>query len=335
MVNGLHGLAIDSITSIEFAVASDELLLLTPDSTGQRQELFNVLCGAGYGFGVVTSITMKAWPIRELNMENDKVWTRKLIFTAPAIHTAAELFVQLQHPTDPRLIVTMLLMPGRPPANNPMILLSATFLGPSADAEKATAPLFDSKFTSKAVLAETALVPMSSLNDAAEPLNRHGDFKENYSTWQTSISPAAIVRAFERWLRFGEDTPDAKATSYVVFVAKSTKGVLEQDKEDNEFFPRHLRKRNVFVQVVPWWSKSESEISARGWANEMLGIVGAPLHSGDKGDEVTRVNAFAANMSKGIDVRTVWPEKKLEEIRRAKSVWDPGGLFWCPAVDGV
>jgi len=70
----------------------------------------------------------------------------------------------------------------------------------------------------------------------------------------------------------------------------------------------------------------------------MLVLLGAPQH-GDivsgRGGKEEKVSAFAANLSRGIDLSTVWPAEKIEEIRRLKEKWDPQNVFWNPVVDGV
>lgn len=154
-------------------------------------------------------------------------------------------------------------------------LHTVSYLGPSTNAEKAAAATFDQAFSSQTIVADTYYTPISAMNDMAEPMNRHGE-KENYAAWVASVTSSAIVSTFKRWIRFGEETPEAKATSYVVFAAKSTKDLLKHSLEDRKFFPRTIRSRNVFVQVAPWWKTECGEQEARSWAAEMLAIMNAP-----------------------------------------------------------
>lgn len=147
----------------------------------------------------------------------------------------------------------------------------------------------------------------------------------------SSLSSSAIVKAFERWLRFGEETPEAKGTSYVVLAAKSTRGMLAHDVGDSKSFPRGLRERGLFVQVTPWWIVGCAEDMARSWAGEMLETVKEHKMDGVAGadgwQEGVDVSAFAANLSKGIDLRTVWAADMLLQIQWLKQIWDPDGVF--------
>ncbi|KAK0863710.1 hypothetical protein LTS02_006458 [Friedmanniomyces endolithicus] len=60
--NGLKGLAIDHILHIRIITADGESRDLSPSSPRKEDAvLFNVLCGAGLGFGVIPSITLRVW----------------------------------------------------------------------------------------------------------------------------------------------------------------------------------------------------------------------------------------------------------------------------------
>ncbi|KAK4556426.1 hypothetical protein LTR86_006570 [Recurvomyces mirabilis] len=339
--NAVKGLAIDNVVMMRVVTAGGVVVEVGPESVGEEADLFRVLCGAGFGFGVVVQVTLSAWRIRDLRMNEGKIWTRKLIFPPTAIRIAAETFVKMQKPND-RMVVVLLLMRAPPSAPRPgasMIMLNASFFGPAVDAVEAAAPLFDENITSQVIVADTGAVSLSSMNDFSAPLDRHGDFKEFYSAWSPGLSAATIVTAFDRWLAFGEATAEAKAATFMVFAAKGTKGMLEHDPQGQKFFPRPLRSRYVFVQAVPWWTAEKAEEASRTWGAETMSLVNAPQHerlvegSGlADGDWLT---AHAANLSKGIDLSTTWAASQLEESRRIKSVWDAGNLFWNPVVDGV
>ncbi|KAK1067161.1 hypothetical protein LTR12_014394 [Friedmanniomyces endolithicus] len=116
------------------------------------------------------------------------------------------------------------------------------------------------------------------------------------------------------------------------FGGGGTKGMLEHDFEGKKFFPAVLRGRNVFVQAVPWWTDEAVEEQARAWAAETLALANAPQHEQNGGGGVT---AYASNLSKNMDLSTVWPAYQIEEIQRLKTLWDAKGVFWNPVVDGV
>jgi hypothetical protein len=329
VVNGIHSLAIDNLLAVRILTDSGIFLTLSPDSLGNEKALFNVICGAGFGFGIITSITLKAWRISDLGMDDDKVWTRRLIFPSSAISTAADLFAELSSPL-PEMSTTLLFLrapPYAPHPGAPMIMMILTCLAPAASAEEACKASFDPKYTTKATVASTALANFASLNTAADVFNRHGDFKTNYSTWAHSIDSHVIQSGFERWLLLGQLVSDAEANSYFVVSARNHACMLSHDPDDQKFFPRTIRERTIFIQAAPWWTEKRSERKCREWAREMLCILGERQNGAGK------VNGFAANMNEDIDVAEIWPQTKLQEIRRLKGIWDSENVFWNPVVD--
>ncbi len=273
-------------------------------------------------------------------MEDDQIWTRMLLFPPSQIAVAAELFTMLQHP-EPKLTAVLVFMrapPTAPQPHTPMLMVNISYFGPAEEAERAASAAFDDRFVSRAIMAKTGTQSIPTMNDAFDPLNRHGDFKEQYSAWCSSVTVETIVTAFQNWLSFGEGTPDARNTSFLVLAAKGTQAMLEHDVDGKKFFPRSLRGRSIFVQAVPWWTAEASEMSSRKWAEATMALFNAPQHRDARGTPESRntaINAFASNLSKGIDLRTVYLPHQLNEIRRVKRLFDPTNLFWNPVVDGV
>lgn len=71
---GLHGLGMQNIKEISVIPFSmpdgsePRQIVVRGDSTVQDvKDFFNIMCGAGFGLGVVTSIKLAAWPISQLN----------------------------------------------------------------------------------------------------------------------------------------------------------------------------------------------------------------------------------------------------------------------------
>ncbi|KAF4550588.1 FAD-binding domain-containing protein 9 [Elsinoe fawcettii] len=210
--NGTLGFAIDQLIACRLITVTGEVLTLDTMSTGERAQLFS------------------------------------------ANEAAAELFVVLQSPR-PELNVTLLFLRALPTAPRPgatVIMLVLSYFGPSDDAEKATAVSYDQRFVSAAISAETMTIPWSSMNSASNPLNGHGDFKENYAAWTQAIQAADVERAFDSWLNLAEHAPSAKPGSYFLLAAKSTMGTLNHDAKERLCFPRAARGFGIFVQAVPW-----------------------------------------------------------------------------------
>jgi FAD/FMN-containing dehydrogenase len=330
-LNGIHSLAIDNLLAVRILTALGSFLTLSPDSLDHERDLYKVICGAGFGFGVVTSITLKAWRISDLGLTGEKVWTHRMIFPPSAIDTAADLFIQLSKPS-PQMATTLLSLrapPSAPLPGAPVLMLILTYFGSASSAEKAFGAAFNPAHATKATMANTALAKLADLNAATDALNRHGDYKTNYSTWAHSITSQKIQAGFEHWLQLENDIPDAKAASYFVVSARDPTAMRAHDLDNEKFFPRTIRERGIFAQAVPWWKDPNNDEACRKWGRDMLDLLG------DRSSDAEKVNGFAANLNSDVDVTEIWSHEKLEQIRRLKGIWDPDNVFWNPVVNGM
>ena len=329
VVNGIQSLAIDNLLAVRIVTASGAILTLSPDALDREKDLYNVICGAGFGFGVITSITLKAWRISDLGLDDEKVWTRSVIFPSSAIDAAAGLFVQLAKPS-PQMATALLFLrapPSAPSPGAPVVALILTYLGPALTAEKAFEAALDRGRLGKATMANTVLTDFANLNAATDVVNRHGDYKTNYSTWAHTITSQKIQSGFKHWLQLGQEVPEAAAASYFVVAARDPTAMRARDPDDEKFFPRTIRERTIFAQAVPWWKDSHNEEACRKWGRDMLDLLG------DGSSEAGTVTGFAANLNSDVNFTAIWPQEKIEEIRYMKGIWDPGNLFWNPVVD--
>lgn len=72
---GKHGLGsdcVEEITIIPFSAPDGskprEIAVKRNSTDASQRRLYNVLCGAGHGFGIITSLKIRAWPIKDLKM---------------------------------------------------------------------------------------------------------------------------------------------------------------------------------------------------------------------------------------------------------------------------
>jgi hypothetical protein len=330
--NGLHGFGIDHVRSISIIPFSkpEEELVLTPEDDGEKGKLFNVLCGAGHGMGILTSITLTAWKIKELGMDEDKMWSRKMFFPAPAIASVASLFTSLQ-PPDPRLQVTLGFLrapPTAPKPGAPMIMLSLSFYGTKEEAEKVAAKTYEAEYAGKAIMAPTGLAEWEKQNDGAEPMNRHGGFKEYHGCFLREVDPSHIADAFSIWQSFTDVDLKGRGMTYLILGSWSTRRLEENGgATDKKFFP--ARDRGVFVQFTP----SYTDKNVKEEADEMGKKIVEGLR--EKDDEAGRKPwSFVNNLLEGQNLSGVYTAEQLGEITRVKRVWDPQNVGWNPVADG-
>ncbi|OJJ49016.1 hypothetical protein ASPZODRAFT_1377077 [Penicilliopsis zonata CBS 506.65] len=334
--NGLHGIAVDHILSLRIITASGRALTLTPASTEAEGDLFSALCGAGHGLAVVVSATLPVYRFSRLHMSpsppDDEVWVCKVMFPGSAVASAARAFLTLHDHPAPAMSARMLFMrapPSAPSPGSPMILVAATYFGASAEAEKHAAVLFDETVVSTAVSTNTSRVPFARLNDDVEPMNTRGNLKQLANAMVRSLTSASIRDTFSMWLRFGEDTPDARARSVVLWVSWDPAKMLADGLEARHtrpFFPP--KDRRAFVQTWTWYTALATREAADEFASRVLSTVRAQ----DVVEGVAPLT-FANNQRLGGGVGEVYTLEEIESLKRVKETWDKHGLFWSPIVD--
>jgi len=330
--NGIHGFGIDNVLSIRLITASGRILTLTPSSTGEEASLFNTLCGAGHGLGIITSLTLTAFPISRLRLTDNKIWVRRTIFPPTAIATAAEVYMQLQPPAGPLVPVLGFARtpPNSPAKSAPMIMVSLAYFGPQEEAEQAAAAALAPDVAGQAISAETLAVPFASMNDGAETLNGHGGLKDMYTCMLQSLSVASIARAFERWRRFGDEVEDARPRTYAVVGSWNTRALVASAAAaagaGGKFY--RYRSRGLIMQATAWYGKPETGAAADEYGREMLEI----FREEDAKNKVAPAS-FANNIRFGQDLEEVYSKDMIGELMRVRQLWDPKGIFWSPVGD--
>ncbi|KAM0438718.1 hypothetical protein ACHAPT_001475 [Fusarium lateritium] len=323
--NGLHGWMADAVVSFRVITAEGEIIQVSTSSTGKEFALFNALCGAGHGLSVITSIETSAYPISSLNMPEDKIWTRSLVFPVSAIDTAAQSFLDLLRPP-PAASITLLGLrspPGTPAAGVPIIVLGYSYFGPAEEAEKHAALLFQEDLVGKAIMANTELGPIENINDKLDLLNTHGGHKAIASCRLEKTNIEAIKNAFQLWLSVTTKYPDAQKSPLAISSHNSTKPAeLSQAKEGTAKF-LESRNRDISAMVVAICEKEETMAALTGFMDDTV----AELRKGDPGS-VPR--SFPNNLRFGIDLEEMFDKQRLAELREVKKLWDADGLFWSP-----
>ena len=321
-MNGLHGFMIDNIISFKFITAEGKSLELSSSSTGEEKALFYALCGGGIGLGVVTAITLKAFPISALKMDDDKIWTRSLIFPPPAIAFAAETFLKLQPPL-PSMNTVLAFMrapPGTPAPGAPMIVLTAMSYGPSQEAEKAMSLLFEPGTTEKAIKATTAFTPLPLSTAAFEVINAHGDYKDGSSSFLKTLDADTITAAFRQWLDFTDKYADAKRTLLVIAGFNIQKLAEYGETPEGQAKFCQIRDRSFFASTWGWCTSPESATAMWSFQREF----GKLCREHDSAVPRT----FANNITPDTKVEELHSDDKIAELKRVKQLWDGKGLFW-------
>jgi hypothetical protein len=322
-VNGLHGFMVDNVVSLRIVTADGKAVDVHPSSSGDHLALFNVLRGAGHGFGVITSAVIKIYPIRPLSLPDDKLWMRTLIFPPPALSDAAQAFLDFSVTEPLNVQLTFLRAPpGFPSAGAPLIILSASFFGPSAEAEKATSVLFDENLVSKTIKADTTLVPLANMNDGLDAHNAHGGFKNINGARVKALSTEAVSKAFAAWVNGTDDIQDAKRTVVVLHAFNPNKLQANGVGQDGKGVFLESRDRGFNMTILAWCASSGSQ----GRLREMVDQI---LAAGRGSDNVApRTMPNTMRLQESLD--NLFTPERLAELGRVKKVWDPENVFLSP-----
>ena len=322
--NGRHGFTIDQVVSIRLVTGKGKIIEVGPSSEGEEKKLFNALCGGGHGLGIITSLTLNAFRIKDLQMDNDKIWIRKMIFPPEGIDTAAQLYEKLQLNLQGMGVIMGFTRArlNSERRGGPMIILTIEYFGPSAKAKEAAAASFDAKVIEQTIMEGVEPVALEHMNDTNEQLNVHGGYKEMYTSLTEKVTAKSLKGCFERWLKLGEEIEDAKEHSYYIFSSWDTKVLGENgEKNPGRFF--NGRKKGVLCQAVVWYAKPETKKMADQFGSDIEEIARA---------EELNPGLFANQLREGINLREVYTEEQMAELRRVKEHWDESGIFWSPAT---
>ncbi|KAM0548200.1 hypothetical protein ACHAPJ_009999 [Fusarium lateritium] len=317
---GLHGWMSDIVLSFRLITSEGNILNIDSSSDGKELDLFNALCGAGQGLGVITEITTSAYPISDLNMEEDKIWTRSLIFPASAIEVAAQTFLDLSGPS-PEGSIGMVYMrspPGTPAAGALIIAISYMYFGPAQKAEEEAALLFKDDIVGKAVMAKSELLPFANMNYKSDAHNYHGGHKAICSCRLTKMDVRAMKTGFDKWVVGTEEHPDAQKTILATSAFNTKKS---EEVGGSKFVDSRDRSLHVFIAAI--CDKEDTMTSFRGVMDDTLAEY-------RKSDEGVVPRSFTNNLSFETDLHEMFDEEKLEEVREVKRIWDAEGVFWSP-----
>ena len=141
ITNSITGFGSDHIISARLVTTQGELLDVNEDL---QPVLLWALRGAGYFFGIVARLVVKAYPRSLPGSEDGTIWSGSSVFP---LERAKELGVVMESlMIDNRYASSGLIMTmAPPPARKPSLVISARFTGDPVNAKASYKPLFDLK----------------------------------------------------------------------------------------------------------------------------------------------------------------------------------------------
>lgn len=206
---GLYGMSVDNLLSMNVVTAHGDAITVTP----QDQDLWWALRGAGANFGIVTSATMRAYPVPQ---EQNGAWLGPLIFTPdriPALVTAINGLTLTG-----QMSIFMYFTTAGPPDYMPVVIAIPFYLGPASEGEAA----FASIFAVGPVSNMTAFTPYDQFNEGSESFCVKGGRKPSYAAGVATLDPQTWVTVYNKYVDFLK-TPGVQNTTVLMEYYPSAK----------------------------------------------------------------------------------------------------------------
>ncbi|CEJ92644.1 hypothetical protein VHEMI08282 [[Torrubiella] hemipterigena] len=321
--NGLHGFMADNAIRFRVVTSTGDVQDIGASCTGDELALFNTLCGAGHGLGIVLSVKFRAYSIKSLGLTDGKLWSRVMFFPPTALEDVAEAFTSLS-PPDKRLSITFTMARGPPSTpfeGKPLIVLAALYFGPSEAAEQAAASLIAPELQQKALMVNQEPLAFENTNDALEKMYSYGGARSTNGCRVQTLSASSIISMFNTFVAF---TNGAEKAGIVLHSFNPSQ--LTANGHDPDLGSRSVECRDFgFTLVMSLWCSSEAKLAEAndGFVEEMLTLVGTD-------DDHLMLRTFPNVMKFKQDITEMFTPTRIAQMRQVKQRWDPECVFWSP-----
>lgn len=250
---GLYGLGVDNLLSVNLVTAAGIAMHVNPYND---PDLWWALRGAGANFGIVTSATMKSYPVP--NAENG-AWLGTLIYTDDKI----EQLVEAVNNMELRAEMAAFLYYGTTgaPDYTPVVLFSPYYVG-TADTGKSAF----SKFYDIGPIADnTAWTPYNETNAGSNSFCMKGGRKPTYGAGLSQMVPSTWRSIWNEFVKFLKN-PDT-GSSIVLLEAYSMHKARSIPLSSASYPFRE--SINFQAAVLPWYSDSSLDTKAVAFASKV------------------------------------------------------------------
>ena len=173
---GLYGFGVDNFLSVDLVTPDGRAIRVDPTNP----DLWWALRGAGPNFGIVTSATLKAYPVPKAQ---NGAWLGPLIFTEDKIEAVVEAInvLELQPP-----MAIFLYYATSPPENKPAVIVIPFYLNGDAAMGRAA---FASILALGPIADMTAWTPYNQINAGSETFCVKGGRKPSYGAGFAQMDP--------------------------------------------------------------------------------------------------------------------------------------------------
>ena len=249
---GLYGFGVDNILSLNVVTSEGRAINVRPEDT----DFWWALRGAGANFAIVTSATMKAYPVPTAQ---NGAWLGPLIFTEDKLETLVQAINDLD--LLPPMAIFLYLATTGPPTNTPTVIAIPFYLGNETQGRSA----FSSILAIGPSVDQTSWTPYNLINAGSESLCVKGGRKPSYGALMGQLDPTtwrSIWNQFNSFLK----NPGTENTSVLVECYSLDKAMSFGDASSSYAF-RSTGKYNAVVNT--WYSDQNLDSVAEAFGSSV------------------------------------------------------------------
>ena len=250
-LQGTYGLGIDNFKSMNLVTPEGELIHVTP----KKKDLWFALRGAGANFGIVTSATLKTYPVPK---EQSGAWLGPLIFKEDKIEAIVETMNQLEMKPPMAIFLYFTAVPGVGPA----IIVFPFYLGGSKkDYRSAFADILDLG----PVANQIEWQPYNVMNAGSEPFCIRGGRKPAFGAGLSQMDPCAVR---EIWNEYSEFVKNPGTNQTAVLMEKYPLQKAKSFEDDSAAYPFRASLEWLAV-AIPWYEDTRLDEKAEEFGSKI------------------------------------------------------------------
>ena len=246
---GLYGLGVDQLLSVELVTSSGEAIHVNSEDL----DLWWALRGAGPNFGIVTSATVKAYPVAAAD---NTAWTGTLTFTSDKIEALVRAINDLD--LQPDMEVDLYYATMGPPDCAPIVIVEPFYTGTAAAGRTA----FASVLAIGPAADETRTVPYNQWNSGSKAFCIPGNRKPAYGVSINRMDPITWRSIWNKYVPFVAENP---GTGNTIILAECYSTYKAQSIPSNSSsYP--FRSVRCHVAIIPWYLDISLDATANAFA---------------------------------------------------------------------
>ena len=242
---GLYGTGVDQLISMNVVTSSGALVQVDASS---NLDLWWALRGAGANFGIVTSATVRSYPIPAAN---NVAWTGFVTYTPDKIEAIVGAINDLDLKAE--MEIDFYFATTGPPSFTPSVLVVPFYVGNATAGRAAFASIFEVGPASDG----TAEVPYNQWNAGSSTFCVKGQRKPAYGASMNRLDPTAWRTIWNNYLEFLKN-PDT-GSSIVLIECYSTYKALSIPSSSSAY---PFRNVSCHATALPWYSSSSLDEAA-------------------------------------------------------------------------